>query len=273
MLSRVASLRGTNTLAPKIMQAIAVRTSSDGPQAPYDFRQIPLSDKYEPTDKYPGAPVPPERDVVNFPTPRMNDYPPPSRFYVFPLSWFEFFQPKTGVSGGYVFLGGMTTFVLSKELWVIEHEFWTGISLMIIFLTLKNKFGPQIMEYFKAEMDKTDKDILDFQEGHRKNLADQVEMEKKAQWQTEASKYLHQAKRDNVGLQLEAQFRDRQLQVFKEVKRRVDYHTTVQAAESSLRHNHLVNWILKEVNKGLTPELEKAAMKQCFADLKGIAKA
>lgn len=41
----------------------------------------------------------PERDMKNFPNPTQPLTPEPVRMGIVPNSWFEFFYPKTGVTG------------------------------------------------------------------------------------------------------------------------------------------------------------------------------
>lgn len=41
----------------------------------------------------------PERDLKNFPLFAQPDGTPPVRVGIFPASWFDFFYPKTGVTG------------------------------------------------------------------------------------------------------------------------------------------------------------------------------
>ncbi len=35
--------------------------------------------------------------------------------------------------GPYVFAFGLVTFLMSKEIYVVEHDFWIGVALVIIF--------------------------------------------------------------------------------------------------------------------------------------------
>jgi len=89
----------------------------------------------------------PQRDTKNFPRPVQPLESEPVHFAVIPDSWFKFFYNKTGQTGPYLFFGGLTTFLLSKELLIIEHEMVVGLSLAIIFYAGTKKFGKQLANY------------------------------------------------------------------------------------------------------------------------------
>lgn len=66
---------------------------------------------------------------------------------------FQFFYPKTGVTGPYVFLGGLSTYLLSKEIYVMEHEYYTGLSILIAVVYATKKFGPAMAKWLDKEVD------------------------------------------------------------------------------------------------------------------------
>jgi len=66
---------------------------------------------------------------------------------------FQLFHSKTGVTGPYAFGAGLTTYLFSKEIYVMEHEFYTGVSIMIMVVYAIKKFGPMLAAYADKEVD------------------------------------------------------------------------------------------------------------------------
>lgn len=63
------------------------------------------------------------------------------------------FYAKTGVTGPYVFGAGLITYLCSKEIYVMEHEYYSGISLAIMAIVAVKKLGPGIAAYCDKEID------------------------------------------------------------------------------------------------------------------------
>lgn len=64
-----------------------------------------------------------------------------------------FFHKKTGVTGPYVFGAGLTTYLLSKEIYVLEHEYYTGLGILIIMVMGAKKFGKPLANYLDKGID------------------------------------------------------------------------------------------------------------------------
>lgn len=70
-----------------------------------------------------------------------------------PEEWFQFFHKKTGVTGPYVFGVTLTTYLVSKEIYVMEHEYYNGLSILLIWIFMVKKFGPPLAKYLDKEID------------------------------------------------------------------------------------------------------------------------
>lgn len=53
--------------------------------------------------------------------------------------------------GPYIFGGGLITFLLSKEIWIVEHGFTHFIAFWLAFYIIASKYGKSIGNY----LDKT----------------------------------------------------------------------------------------------------------------------
>ncbi|KAF5308209.1 hypothetical protein FQR65_LT06389 [Abscondita terminalis] len=190
-----------------------------------------------------------------------------------PEEWFTFFYKKTGVTGPYTFGIGLSTYLLSKEYYVLEHEFYNGLSLFLLCIIATKKFGPAIAQYLDKEVDKYEADMNAGRNSEKEGLLAQIKNEEHNQWSAEGQMILVEAKRENVALQLEAAYRARLMQTYTEVKKRLDYQMERQNVERRIAQKHLVGWVLKNVLASITTEQEKQNIDKCIADLAGMAKA
>merc|ERR1712142_270876 len=212
-----------------------------------------------------------ERDEVNFPRRVRPVEPGKVRMGFIPEEWFQFFHSKTGVTGPYMFGVGLTTFLCSKEIYVMEHEFYTGLSILIMAVYAIKKLGPGIATYLDKEIDDIEGSWVKYRTDSIETIQKSVQEEKKAQWQAEGQNMLFDAKKENVALQLEAAYRERLATVHREVKKRLDYQLETANVKTRIEQKHMVNWIVNSVKSSITPAQEAAALKQCFADLKALA--
>merc|ERR1712050_428401 len=84
----------------------------------------------------------PERDLVNFPARVRPIDKPPVRLGIFPEEWFTALYTKTGVTGPYMALVGVGTFLASKEYFVMEHDFYVGLGLAVVLTGVVKSAGP-----------------------------------------------------------------------------------------------------------------------------------
>jgi len=213
----------------------------------------------------------PERDLVNFPRLTRPLYPEKVRMAFIPDEWFQFFYKKTGVTGPYVFGAGVITYLLSKEIWVMEHEFYNGIALALFGAILVKAVGPQLSSFLDKEMDTYEKGWKDYRNSTMGGLKNAIAAEEKEQWRAQQQKILFDAKKENVHLQLEAKYRERLQNVYQEVRRRMEYQLDYQNTTRRLEQKHMVKWIVDSVVKGITPQQEKDALQHCIGTLKSLA--
>lgn len=70
-----------------------------------------------------------------------------------PEEWFTFFYNKTGVTGPYTLAFTLSTYLISKEIYVMEHEYYSGLSLAIMCYFGVTKLGPGIAKSLDKEID------------------------------------------------------------------------------------------------------------------------
>lgn len=188
-------------------------------------------------------------------------------------SRFTFFYKKTGVSGPYAFGFSLFTYLASKEIYVMEHEFYAGISFAILLIIGIKKLGPAVKKYSDEGCDQIEADWNAGRVAEIEAREDAIKAEKEEQWRAEGQLLLNDAQRENVALQLEAAYRERLARVYSEVKRRLDYQVEIQHVERRVKQKHLVNWVTSKVLSSITPDQDKETLNRCIADLGALAKA
>lgn len=212
-----------------------------------------------------------ERDLTNFPRPVRLTEPGKVRLGFLPEEWFQFFYKKTGVTGPYAFGTGLITYLCSKEIFVMEHEYYTGLSIAIMAYFAVTKLGPSIASYADKEIETYEKSWNADRENEISGLKTAITNEEKSQWQADGQVMLMEAKRENVKLQLEACYRERIMTAYYEVKRRLDYQIEKQNIENRISQKHMIQWIVNQVMKSITPDQDKATLNKCIADLENLA--
>nr|AOR07059.1 mitochondrial ATP synthase subunit b precursor [Mesenchytraeus cf. pedatus SL-2017] len=214
----------------------------------------------------------PERDTVNFPIKVAPETSPPVRLGFIPEPWFQAFYDKTGVTGPYMFGGGMITYLLSKEIWIVEHGFTHFVAFWIAFYIAARKWFPSLAKYINSQADALEERLwwkpVNSTKAEYKTHIEELE---KSIWREDGQKYVFEAKKENVDLQLESVYRQRLAEVHQSVKKRLDYQVDVQNAVRRQQQEHMVQWIVNGVLAGISPQQEKDSLAKCILDLKTIA--
>ncbi|XP_051280503.1 ATP synthase F(0) complex subunit B1, mitochondrial [Dicentrarchus labrax] len=195
------------------------------------------------------------------------------RHGLFPEELFQLLYPKTGVTGPYMLGTGLLVYLLSKELYVINHETFAAASIGTIIVVGVKKFGPSVAAFADKLNEEKVAKAQEVKDQAISVLTQAIEDEKKEQWRVEGRSMLFDAKRNNVAMLLETNYRERLHMVTTEVKRRLEYQLALQNLHRRMEQEHLVSWVEKNVVSSITPQQEKESIAKCITDLKVLAKA
>jgi len=215
----------------------------------------------------------PLRDHVNFPRRKLEEHPGAVRHWWIPEEYFQFFHEKTGVTGPYMFAVSLSTYLMSKEIYVLEHEFYCGITLAAVLVGIINKVGPGVSAFLDKELERDEAFLANIRQKEIDRCKTAIEDESTAQFMAGSYEELIEAKKENVSLQLESEYRARLKEAFTQVKRRLDYQLQTANVIRTNEQRHMVDWIIGNVKKSITAKQEEDALKKCVADLKGLATA
>ncbi|XP_067951038.1 ATP synthase F(0) complex subunit B1, mitochondrial-like [Watersipora subatra] len=215
----------------------------------------------------------PHRDLVNHPHPVMGDSAPPTTLYFIPRSWVDALYEKTGVSGPYFTLAGLLTFVMSKEIWVVDHSFFEFLAFYAGIIYIIRKFGNSVEKTTTsiAELYNDTKFGIPMRNTRSAFTAAVGKIDTKIDEEARHS-YVYDVQQENVDLQLEARYRERVAQVYSAVKRRLDYQVELVNTRKRFEQQHMVDWIVNSVVQGITPKQEKDAIASCISNLKALSK-
>jgi len=214
----------------------------------------------------------PERDLVNFPRRTRPIHPSPVRHLWLPEEWFTFFHQKTGVTGPYMFAAAVGTFLVSKEIWVLEHEFYCGVGMFIVLSGIVKAVGPGVSKFLDAEVDAEEAKVRAIRQDEIDRCKAALAEEEEGQWMATSYKELLQVKQENVAMQYEIEYRQRLAEAYKQVKRRLDFQLATANVLRAAEQKHMVQWIIDNVRKSITAQQEQQTLKACVADLKALAK-
>ncbi|XP_037102383.1 ATP synthase F(0) complex subunit B1, mitochondrial [Syngnathus acus] len=194
------------------------------------------------------------------------------RHGIIPEELFQLLYPKTGVTGPYMLGTGLIVYLLSKEIYVINHETFAAASIGAVIIYGVKKFGPSVAAFADKLNEEKVAKAQEVKDLAMSSLTQAIEEEKKEQWRVEGRGMLFNTKRNNVAMLLETNHRERLHMVTNEVKKRLDFQVALQDLQRRMAQEHMVNWVEKNVVSSITPQQEKESIAKCITDLKALAK-
>merc|ERR1712137_835500 len=110
--------------------------------------------------------------------------------------------------GPYMFLVGVGTFLASKEFFVMEHDFYVGLGLAAVLTLVVKQVGPDWTAEINKELDE-EENLRAIRQNEIDAIKTEIALEKESQLDAAAYTDIIAAKKEAVGLQLEASYRAR----------------------------------------------------------------
>uniref|UniRef100_A0A0N4Z8P8 ATP synthase subunit b n=1 Tax=Parastrongyloides trichosuri TaxID=131310 RepID=A0A0N4Z8P8_PARTI len=217
----------------------------------------------------------PDRDLKNYPYPARPMYPPKTRLFMMPNTWFTPFHSITGTSGPYLFFGGLGAFFVNKEIWVFEEQGHMLVGWILFYLLISRTVGYKIdnylygqyqerMNYFKALIQEDLKEAVEFRKNSAAETASLLAVKEA----------FPKVMNENLELQLEATYRKNVQTVSNEVKRRIDYLVETEETKNKFERDCLINYITGGVNQVIEKNeggIKDAYLEECIKELKNMA--
>merc|ERR1712172_47993 len=162
----------------------------------------------------------------------------PVKALIFPAEWFDALYPKTGVTGPYMALFGVSTFLASKEYFVMEHDFYVGIGLAIVLTYLIKTQGPAYTADLNKQLDEEESALRAIRQDEIDACLANIAGEQGVQDQATAWADIIAAKKEADGLQLEGEYRSRLSAAHAAVKKRLDYQVETANVLRRMEQKH-----------------------------------
>ncbi|KAF5275380.1 hypothetical protein FQA39_LY06837 [Lamprigera yunnana] len=180
--------------------------------------------------------------------------------------------PKTGVSGLGTLCFTISAGLISKELYVLEHDFYGGLSLMLLTIIATKKLGPDFAKFLDKKVDEYEMSLNNTQELHKKHFEDLIKHENKLQQSIEGQLMIIDVKRENIALQREAAYRERRMYAYRQTLKRLEYCVTREAIEKAIAKRCMTDWVVEQVRAAITKEIEESSITKCMQDLEYLGK-
>ena len=116
-----------------------------------------------------------------------------------------------------MFAAAVGTFLVSKEIWVLEHEFYCGVGMFIVLSGIVKAVGPGVSKFLDAEVDADEAKVRAIRQDEIDRCKAALAEEEEGQWMATSYKELLQVKQENVAMQYEIEYRQRLAEAYKQV--------------------------------------------------------
>jgi len=187
------------------------------------------------------------------------------------LPAWQMYKDKAGDSASTMFTLGLASYLVSKEIFIINDEVLLILVMGGTGYQLAKAVGPTIGKM----LDDRRSDILENM--NRGKIAQITALESEIVEAKEGEEALEHRKeffeiiKVNNEMRLEVEYRSRLQEVETEVKKRLDYQIDVQNLERSIEEEHISTWVENQVLASITSKQENDALAQCIKDLDELA--
>jgi len=189
------------------------------------------------------------------------------------MAWpcYQQFKDIAGQSAGTTLGVGLTAYIISKEVFVLNEEFFLGLVMVGTIYQLSKAVGGPVGKM----LDDRSKEILDDLNSGKKADLERLDQSIAAEHEGELANQVRteffEVDKINNEMELEAEYRRRLLEVETEVKKRLDYQLDLERLELGIEERHMAAWIEKEVINSISEDQEQDALLQCIHDLNQLA--
>ncbi|XP_020139410.1 ATP synthase peripheral stalk subunit b, mitochondrial isoform X2 [Microcebus murinus] len=134
------------------------------------------------------------------PVPPLPEYGGKVRFGLIPEEFFQFLYPKTGVTGPYVLGTGLILYSLSKEIYVISPETFSGLATIGIIVFVVKKYGASVGEFADKLNEQKIAELEEVKQASIKQIQDVIDMEKSQQALCQKRHYLFDVQREKEAI-------------------------------------------------------------------------
>jgi len=186
---------------------------------------------------------------------------------------YQMYKDLAGQSAGPTLTLGLSAYIISKEVFVLNEEFFLGLVMAGTIYQLSKVVGPPIGKMLDARS----KEILDNMNAGKEEqldaLAQSIVTEQEGEVASQVRKEFFEVDKINNEMTLETEYRRRLLEVETEVQKRLDYQLDLERLENGIEERHMAAWVEKEVVSSISADQEEDALNQCIHDLNLLADA